>query len=150
MRYLLTILFAVCFAVSAFAAEPAAAPATPPADDCDACKANAAVMKAGKVQVTKLSNGTVVMVTEKGKKLEELKKAATDLDAVMKNAMEGKAKLDPNCTKMIEATKAGKVMMGKGELKDGVAFVTMTNDPEILKGLNEMADKLAAPPAKKK
>ncbi|MGC4117518.1 MAG: hypothetical protein QM765_23760 [Myxococcales bacterium] len=137
MRTVLAVLFAVSVSVSAFAAEPA-----PAGDDCDACKANAAVMKAGKVQATKLNNGTLVTVTAQGKKLDELKKAVGEMDAAMKSAMEGKAKLDPACTKMIEAVKGGKVMMGKGELKDGFAMATLSPDPEIVKALHEQMDKM--------
>jgi hypothetical protein len=61
--------------------------------------------------------------------------------------MEGKAKLDENCQKMLENMKAGKVMMGHGAIKDGFASATMSNDPEIVKGMHEMLDKMA--PAKK-
>jgi hypothetical protein len=41
--------------------------------------------------------------------------------------------------------------MGHGPIKDGYASATMSNDPEIAKGIIEMADKMApAAPAKKK
>jgi len=145
MRYLLTVLFAVLFSAAAFAAEPAAEPAAAPAaSECDACRANAALMKAGKVQASKLNNGTLVTITAPAKKLEELKKAAADMDAAMKAAMEGTAKLDEGCAKMIDAVKAGKIMMGKGELKDGFVMATLSNDPETVKSLHEMMDKMAA------
>jgi len=159
MKRLLLIALAVFATVSvgsAFAAEPAkkddkAAAAAPAAPDCDMCKANMAFMKAGKVQVYKLDNGIITVVTADAKGLPGLKKAAGEMETEMKTAMDGKAKLDENCQKMLDNMKAGKVFMGHGEIKDGFASATMSNDPEIAKGILEMADKMApAAPAKKK
>ena len=41
--------------------------------------------------------------------------------------------------------------MGHGKIKDGYASATLSNDPEIVKGMLDMADKMAAAkaPAKK-
>ena len=173
MRSILTVLVALSFSVSAFAAEPAkaAAPAkaepakaepakaaAPAADakpaavaqaDCDACKANMAFMKAGKkVEAYKLDNGQAMVVTAPGKDFAALEKAAGEMEAQMKLAMEGKAKLDENCVKMVEAMKAGKVMMGHGEMKDGFVSATLSSDPEIVKNMHAMMDKMAAPAPK--
>jgi len=142
MRTVLAVLAAVSFSATAFAAEPAADEAAAP--ECELCAARAAVMNAGKPQVTKLTNGTLVMVTAKGKKVEELKAAGAELDAVMKRALEGKAKLDPACEKMVSAIKDGKVLVGRGEMKDGVVIAYGTSDAELVKTLHEAADQMTA------
>jgi hypothetical protein len=121
----------------------AAAPA-PTVPDCDVCKANMAFMKAGKVQIHKLDNGMVTVVTADAKGLPGLKKAAAEMETQMKAAMEGRAKLDKNCQKMLEGMRAGKVMMGHGEIKDGFASATLSSDPDMVKGMHDMLDKMAA------
>ena len=148
MKTLIAILATLSLASVAFAGEPAkAAAAAPAAPDCDMCKANAAFMKAGKPVIHKLDNGMVTIVTADAKGQAGLDKAAMDMENEMKLAMDGKAKLDDNCTKMVENMKAGKVFMGHGKIKDGYASATLSNDPEIVKGMHEMLDKMA-PPAK--
>jgi hypothetical protein len=163
MRTFLAVFVALSFSTAAFAADPAkkADPAPAKAEpakaaptaaaDCDMCKANMAYMKAGKVQVYKLDNGMVTIVTTDAKGQAGLDKAAKDMEEEMKVAMDGKAKLDDNCSKMLENVKAGKVFMGHGKIKDGYASATMSNDPDIAKGILEMADKMGPPakPAKK-
>jgi hypothetical protein len=153
MKTLVAILATLSLASVAFGAEPAKAAAAPApaAPDCDVCKAHMAYLKAGKVVVHKLDNGLITIVTTDAKGKANLEKASAELDTQFKAAFEGKAKLDENCTKMVDNMKAGKIFMGHGAIKDGFASSTMSNDPEIAKGLIEMADKMApAAPAKGK
>lgn len=143
MRNFVVVLATLCLSAVAFAGE--AAPAAP---ECDVCKAMMAMTKVGKMEVIKLDNGTMANVTADAKGQAKLDAAVKELADQMKKALEGSAKLDENCTKMVDNIKAGKVLVGDGKIKNGHVHVQLSSDAEIVKAMHEAADKMAAPPAK--
>ncbi|MHB8873233.1 MAG: hypothetical protein ACYC8T_06055 [Myxococcaceae bacterium] len=167
------VIVAAVFVVSslAFAAPPAAAPAAAPvakaapvvaapaavaAADCDMHKGEAGMMKEMmgakvKMSMVKLDHGTTGIITADAKNSAVVEKLMTNMEAGMKGAMEGKAKLCGECEGMVAAMKAGKVMGGIGRNGNVWTNTMLSSDPEIVKQMHAQVDaKMPAAPAKKK
>ncbi len=137
----------------AAAAAPAAAAATTDAD-CDMHKAMGAMMKdvmasKAKVEMVKLDNGTTTIITADKKSAAGVEKAMTAMEAPMKAAMDGTAKLCDECKGVMAAVKGGKAMMGHGHQGMVWTMSSMTSDAEMVKKMHAQVDAKAAPPAKK-
>ena len=143
-------------APAAKAAPAAAAPAAAavPEADCDMHKGMMQMMtdmKAAKIksETIKLDNGTTMNCTTDAKNAPAMEKSMAAMEAGMKAAMEGNAKLCAECQGMVAAMKAGKVMGGSGHQGNTWTHTTMTTDAEILKKLHAQADMKPAAPAAK-
>jgi len=166
MKNTLTVLAVITVSALAYAGAPAktTAPAKPAAAaapagviteaDCDMHKAEGAMMKdvmasGAKMEVVKLDHGMTSIITADAKSAPAVEKAMAGMDAAVKNAAEGKAKVCEPCQQKMGAIKAGKVVDGMGHAGMTWTHSALSSDPEIVKMMHAEIDAHQAAMAKK-
>lgn len=132
-------------AAPAAAAPAAAAAAAPAGADCDMHKAEATMMKdvmasGAKMEMIKMDHGTVGIITTDAKSAPVMEKAMADMDAAMKTAAEGKAKMCEQCQHKMAAVKDGKVTVSTGHSGNTWVKATSSSDVDTVKMMHSEMD----------